>query len=123
MLLNEAKFLNNSNILELIAYIKSSIDTIVSIKVDEELTKYKSNDNENTAQNYETLLRKEEASIRQHIATEQQLKLHLEKMSEKLEQYELNNRILMNKLVSYIIFLTFFIKNFRKNKKPALKNI
>lgn len=108
MLLNEAKFLNNSNILELIAYIKSSIDTIVSIKVDEELTKYKSNDNENTAQNYETLLRKEEASIRQHIATEQQLKLHLEKMSEKLEQYELNNRILMNKLVSYIIFFTFF---------------
>lgn len=55
----------------LIEYIKSSIDIIVTLKVEEQLALERleiEEDNENSAKNYETLLKKEESEIRQHIS-------------------------------------------------------
>ena len=91
------------SIFDILIKIKSSIDIIVSIKVDEKLEelKIKKNENENLiAEDYETLLRNEEATIRKHIGIEQQLKLNLEKLIEKLEQYEEEKNGLMKKIVS-----------------------
>lgn len=55
----------------LIEYIKSSIDVLVSLKVEEQLTIEKADieeDNEYAAEHYETLLKKLESDIRQHIS-------------------------------------------------------
>ena len=48
---------------------------------------------------YENLLRKEEATIRQHISIEQQMKLHLEKLLEKLEKSENERENIIKKIV------------------------
>ena len=94
---------------DIIEYIKSSIDIIVSIKVDEELKKY-NQDNPNSANDYETLLRKEEQSIRQHISTENLLKIQCEKFKEKMEQLENEKNIIIEEIVSNIfIFILIFI--------------
>ena len=69
--IEEANDLKKQNLLTLIEFIKSSFDIAVSIKLEKELKKYKSpldEDNENAAEKYETLLRKEESNIRQHIS-------------------------------------------------------
>ena len=97
------------SIKDIIEYIKSSIDIIVSIKVDEELEKY-NQDNPNAANDYETLLRKEEQSIRQHISTENQLKIQCEKFKEKMEQLENEKNIIIEEIVSNVyIFNIIFI--------------
>ena len=97
------------SIKDIIEYIKSSIDIIVSIKVDEELEKY-NQDNPNAANDYETLLRKEEQSIRQHISTENQLKIQCEKFKEKMEQLENEKNIIIEEIVSNVsIFNLIFI--------------
>ncbi len=100
---------------DIIEYIKSSIDIIVSIKVDEELKKY-SQDNPNSAKDYETLLRKEEQSIRQHIGTENQLKIQCEKFKEKMEQLENEKNIIIEEIVSniFIFNLIFILTETRK---------
>ena len=90
----------------LLSYIKNNIDTYVSLKLSlllnsqkeyEKLTKL------NVAEDYETLLRKEENSIRQHISIEHQLKLYGEKLIDKLEDLEKENMILSEKLVKHFI--------------------
>ena len=97
------------SIKDIIEYIKSSIDIIVSIKVDEELKKY-NQDNPNAANDYETLLQKEEQSIRQHISTENQLKIQCEKFKEKMEQFENEKNIIIEEIVSNVfIFNLIFI--------------
>ena len=77
---------------------------IIELKVKEEIDKYKKeNDekiiNENIAEDYETLLRKEESEIRQHISIEHQFKLHFDHFSEKINELENDNYILVKKLV------------------------
>ena len=77
---------------------------IIELKVKEEIDKYKKeNDekiiNENIAEDYETLLRKEESEIRQHISIEHQFKLHFDNFSEKINELENDNYILVKKLV------------------------
>lgn len=55
----------------LVEYIKSSIDVLVRIKVEEQLGIERMDieeDNEFAAEKYETLLKKEESDIRQHIS-------------------------------------------------------
>ena len=85
---------------ELVDNIKSSIDIIISIKLENELQKYlPEKDNPNSATKYETLLQKEEESLRQHISIEHQLKIQCEKFAEKLDEIE-NQRLL---LVSEIV--------------------
>ena len=74
---------------ELVDNIKSSIDIIISIKLENELQKYlPEKDNPNSATKYETLLQKEEESLRQHISIEHQLKIQCEKFAEKLDEIE-----------------------------------
>ena len=87
---------------ELVDNIKSSIDIIVSIKLEDELEKYlPEKDNPNSATKYETLLQKEEEALRQHISVEHQLKIQCEKFAEKLDVLEGQKIMLINEIVSY----------------------
>jgi hypothetical protein len=86
---------------ELVDNIKSSIDIIVSIKLEDELQKYlPEKDNPNSATKYETLLQKEEEALRQHISVEHQLKIQCEKFAEKLDVLEGQKIMLINEIVS-----------------------
>lgn len=84
---------------EIIEYIKISIDIIVSLKVEEELKKYNKDNNPNCVKDYETLLQKEEESIRQHISTEHQLRIQCEKFAEKFDILENEKILLVNQIV------------------------
>ena len=94
--------------LDIINYIKTSLLIIINIKLNEELEKRKDKNmkkkilEENAAEDYETLLRKEEAEIRQHISIEHQFKLHSEYWEQRITELEDNNFILEKKIVSKI---------------------
>ena len=86
---------------ELVDNIKSSIDIIISIKLENELQKYlPEKDNPNSATKNETLLQKEEESLRQHISIEHQLKIQCEKFAEKLDEIENQRLLLVSEIVS-----------------------
>jgi hypothetical protein len=88
---------------ELIDNIKSFIDIIVSIKLENELQKYiPEKDNPNSAQKFETLLQKEEEALRQHISVEHQLKIQCEKYAEKVDLLENQKTLLIEEFVSKI---------------------
>ena len=75
------------------------------MKLKEEIEKYNKNKSKNIfdeiiAKNYESLLRKEEAEIRQHICVEHQFKLHSEYLEQKIMEFEEDNNMLSKKLVS-----------------------
>ena len=97
--------------MDIINYIKISLQIIIELKVKEEVEKYNKEkeennlNNENTAEDYETLLRKEEAEIRQHISVEHQFKLHLDNFSEKINDLENDNYILAKKIVNNILYI------------------
>ena len=74
----EIEELNNISLLDIVNYVKNSIDVIVTFKVEDLIDDYKSNKNQNSASDYETLLQKEEAAIRQHISYEHQIKIEYE---------------------------------------------
>ncbi len=98
---------------------------IIKIKVQEELDKYikeKENKriNENAAEDYETLLRKEESEIRQHIRIEHQFKLHCDILTEKILELENDNYLLAKKIVNkYFYDYNYFIG---KTKKEIRKS-
>ena len=76
----DKKYLEKLPILDIIQYIRTSLFIIIQIKLKEEIEKYNNNKNKTKnifddiiAQDYETLLRKEEAEIRQHICLEQKI--------------------------------------------------
>jgi len=77
----------------------------VQFKTEDLIDYYKSNKNENAASDYESLLQKEESAIRQHISYEHQIKIEYEKLLEKIEIYELENKLLLYQIVSYILFI------------------
>ena len=87
----------------LIEYIKSSFDIAVTLSSEKKFKALKKTlnyeINENYSEDYESLLRKEESDIRQHISIEHQLKLYSEKLIDKLEELEKENMILFEKLV------------------------
>jgi hypothetical protein len=95
-------------ILDIINYIKTSLLIVIKIKLKEELEKQKDEkiqkkiSEEIAAEDYETLLRKEEAEIRQHISIEHQFKLHSEYLEQRITELEDNNFILEKKIVSKI---------------------
>ena len=64
------------------------------------LDEYKSKKNENAATDYETLLQKEEAAIRQHISYEHEIKIEYEKLLDKIDVLELENKLLLYQVVS-----------------------
>ena len=105
--INESNLINKS-FKELIEYIKVSLDIIVSIKVEEELKNY-TKDNPNSANEYETLLQKEEEAIRQHISTEHQLKIQCEKFAEKLDIIEKEKFLLIKEIVRKNISYNIFV--------------
>ena len=88
--------------MDLIEYIKSTIDIIVALQVDSKINDYKANLNEdsNAATEYETLLQKLESSIRQHISYEHQFKIEYEKLLNKAEDLETEKHILKNQIVT-----------------------
>ena len=89
----------------MIEYIKSSIDVIISIKLNEELEKYKfDNDSPGAVKDYEILLQKLEQNIREYISIEHQLKIQCEKYAEKLDILEDEKIILLSQIVRYILF-------------------
>ena len=119
--INEINELKDISLLDIVEYIKNSIDVIVSLKVEEAIDEYNSKKNENAASDYETLLQKEESAIRQHISYEHQIKLEYEKLLEKLEVMDLENKLLQYQIVSKIILLHIFIYR-KKIKRNMMKN-
>lgn len=81
------------------------------------MDEYKSKKNENAAEDYETLLQKEEATIRQHISYEHEMKIEYEKLVEKIEIMELENKLLLYQVVSYFILNIYIIKIFNRGFK------
>ena len=99
--------LEKLTILDIIQYIRTSLYIIIQIKLEEEIEKFNNNKNKTKdffddiiAQDYETLLRKEEAEIRQHICSEHQFKLHSEYLEQKIMEIENENFLLEKKIVS-----------------------
>ena len=99
----ELNILNHQNLITLIEYIKSNFDIAVTEYAEKQFNELKKTlnikNNENYCTDYESLLRKEENDIRQHISTENQLKLFAEKLIDKLETLEQENKYLCEKLV------------------------
>ena len=111
----EKKNLKNLPLLDIIKYIKVSLNAIIQIRAKEEVEKYKAENekgkkkvNENIAEDYETLLRKEEAEIRQHISIEHQFKIHFENLAEKISELEEDNIILAKKYVRQLKILNLY---------------
>ena len=93
-------------ILDIINYIKTSLLIVINIKLKEELEKQKDEkiqkkiSEEIAAEDYETLLRKEEAEIRQHISIEHQFKIQCEKYAQELDSLEDEKSLLLMQIVS-----------------------
>ena len=91
----------NLPLTDIIEYIKSTLDIIVSIKVDAKISEYKNflKEDKNAATEYETLLQKLEESIRQHISYEHQFKIEYEKLLNKAEEIDLEKKMLTKQIV------------------------
>ena len=100
-LLKETENIMNLPLTDIIEYIKSTLDIIVSIKVDAKISEYKNylNEDKNAATEYETLLQKLEESIRQHISYEHQFKIEYEKLLNKAEEIDIEKKILKKQIV------------------------
>jgi hypothetical protein len=99
--LKEAESIMNLPLTDIIEYIKSTLDIIVSIKVDAKISEYKNylNEDKNAATEYETLLQKLEESIRQHISYEHQFKIEYEKLLNKAEEIDIEKKMLTKQIV------------------------
>jgi hypothetical protein len=100
-LLKETENVMNLPLTDIIEYIKSTLDIIVSIKVEEKINEYKNflNEDKNAATDYETLLQKLEESIRQHISYEHQFKIEYEKLLNKAEEIDIEKKMLTKQIV------------------------
>jgi hypothetical protein len=108
-------------------YIKTSIDILIDLKVEERMDCLKLITNEETdLSEYEELLRKLEADIRSHIKLEHQLKLHSETLQSKLDDFEMEREtfISQNKSLQDVILFNFrssmFIKNRTKGRMRSM---
>ena len=92
--MNYYKINNNFWLLDIIYLIRDTIDAIISIKVKDGIQKLMINkEMKNTREEYEELLRQEEAEIRKHISTQHQLKIQIEKLQEKIDRLEKENDV------------------------------
>ena len=109
--MKEIDEIKDISLLDIVSYIKNSIDVIVNFKVEDLMDEYKSKKDDNAAEDYEILLQKEEAAIRQQISYEHEMKIEYEKLLEKIEIMELENKLLVFQIVSmiYIIYFIFII--------------
>ena len=99
---------SNLNLFKLIENINSLIEILINIKLKEENNE-KGIKISNFDEDYESLLRREEAWIRKHIGIENQLKLDYNLLLEKYKECEKDNKILVYQIV--IILFIFFRKN------------
>ena len=99
---------SNLNLFKLIENINSLIEILINIKLKEENNE-KGIKISNFDEDYESLLRREEAWIRKHIRIENQLKLDYNLLLEKYRECEKDNKILVYQIV--IILFIFFRKN------------
>lgn len=101
---DEKENLKKTNPLTLIEYIKSSIDVLIDLKVDEKIEKLeqskKTFDENDISGESESLLRKLESDIRNHIKMEHQLKLHSESLQQRIEDLEKENSDMVVKVKS-----------------------
>ena len=108
----EKKNLKKISMLDLINYIRESLQIIIKIKAEEEIDKYieenENKINENAAEDYEALLRKEEAEIRSHISIEHQFKIHLDNFADKICELENDNYLLAKKIVNKYFKYIFY---------------
>jgi len=87
--------------IQLIEYIKASIEILINLKVEEKIQAHKENkddqqinmnnffnEDEEGVNEYERLLRQLEAEIRNHIKIEHQLKLHSDTLQARVEELE-----------------------------------
>jgi signal transduction histidine kinase len=95
---------------DLVENIRCSIDILVSIKLKEELEKYKfDNDKPGAVQDYEKLLQKLEQNIREHISIEHQLKIQCEKYADTLDNMEEDRLLLVTQMVRYFHLIPYII--------------
>jgi DNA polymerase III delta prime subunit len=105
-LLEERDKLNDSSLIALINYVKSSIEILMNLKIEDYLEMKRIEKEEikerkklimsvsssvlsvDPPQDYEELIQKYEGDIRKHIRIEQQMKLHSESLQQKLEDKE-----------------------------------
>ena len=106
IIFNTKQMLSKLTILDLIEYIKSSIDIIIDMKIKEDKEEIKLKNN-NYDEDYESLLRREEACIRKHIGIENQLKLDYNNLLDKYNECEKENIILMNQVVKFYKLIFF----------------
>ena len=106
IIFNTKQMISKLTILDLIEYLKSSIDIIIDMEIKEKNKEIKIKNN-NYDEDYETLLRREEAWIRKHIGIENQLKLDYNNLLDKYNECEKENIILMNQVVKFYKLIFF----------------
>ena len=106
IIFNTKQMISKLTILDLIKYLKSSIDIIIDMEIKEKNKEIKIKNN-NYDEDYESLLRREEAWIRKHIGIENQLKLDYNNLLDKYNECEKENIILMNQVVKFYKLIFF----------------
>ena len=116
ILAKESNNLYKIKTIDIIQYIKEFLNEIFQ----------KQNIDINEAEDYEILLRKHEAAIRQHIAIENQLKLYYEKLEEEINLLEKENKILIKNIEKQKKEINLFeeqIKGFKKVENNLIKKL
>ena len=85
----DVEYLSSLNEINLIQFIKDSIDSIILTMAEKKINEYnKKTQNENIQEDYESMLIKYEKDIRGHIKTEHQLKLYADSLQSNIEELE-----------------------------------
>ena len=115
------EYLSSMTELELIDYIKESIDAVILTLAEKKINDYNNQITcENIQQDYEAMLVKYEQDIRGHIKVEHQLKLYSDSLQSNLEELEkekklgFNNNINNNNYINEIQILKKEIKYQKK---------
>ena len=83
------EYLSSMNELELIKYIKDSIDTVILTLAEKKINEFNNQiSNEHVQQDYEAMLIKYEQDIRGHIKVEHQLKLYSDSLQNNIDELE-----------------------------------
>ena len=91
------EYLSSMTELELIDYIKDSIDTVILTLAEKKINDYNNQITcENIQQDYEAMLVKYEQDIRGHIKVEHQLKLYSDSLQSNLEELEKEKKLGFN---------------------------
>ena len=105
----------NKSLIDLIKYIKRSIDIMLEKKHNEEIEKY-SNTEFSPAIEYEKLLQKEEKTHRENIKAINRYKLQCECYFKEIDSLKEEKEVLLLQIVSNIIIIKIFNNNnYRRN--------